>query len=86
MDPSDLSEVERVAVKYIRKQIRLFNTELNILTPADCFEASTADGSNTILLIPEAEIDISEELETSLSNLASEGDSTTEERRKRGRR
>ena len=51
MDPSDPSEVERVAVKYMRKRIRLFDTGLNILTPADCFEAATADGSNTILLI-----------------------------------
>ena len=84
MDPSDPSEIERLAVKYMRKQIRLFDTELNILTPADCFEAATADGSNTILLIPEAEINISEELETSISKLASEGESTTEGR-KRGR-
>ena len=79
MDPSDPSEVERVAVKYMRKLIRLFDTELNILTPADCFEAATADGSNTILLIPEAEIDINKELETSISKLLSKGDSTIEE-------
>ncbi len=38
VDPSDPSEVERVAVKYMRKQIRLFDTELNILTPQGCFE------------------------------------------------
>jgi hypothetical protein len=63
VDPSDPSEIERVAVKYMRKHVRLFNTKLNILTPADCFEAATADGSNTIFLIPEAEIDITEELE-----------------------
>jgi len=78
VDPSDPSEIERLAVKYMRKRIRLFDTKLNILTPADCFEAATADGSNTILLIPEAEIDINEELEYSISKLASEGDSGPE--------
>jgi hypothetical protein len=54
--------------------MRLFDTKLNILTPADCLEAATADGSNTSLLIPEVEIDINEELENSISNLASKGD------------
>jgi hypothetical protein len=86
VDPSDPSEVERVAVKYMRKGIRLFDTELNILTPADCFEAATANGSNTIILIPEAEINISEELETSISKLESDEESTTEKGRKRSRR
>lgn len=86
MDPSNLSEVKRVAVKYIRKLIRLFNTKLNILTLVDCFKAATADRSNTILLIPKAEIDINKELETSISKLSSGGDSTIEEQRKRGRR
>ena len=85
MDPSDLSEIERVAVKYMRKHVRLFDTKLNILTPTDCFEAATADGSNTILLIPETEIDITEELENSISKLASEGDSLQGKARKRGR-
>jgi hypothetical protein len=85
VDPSDPSEIERVAVKYIRKHVRLFNTKLNILAPADCFEAATTDGSNTILLIPEAEIDITKELENSISKLAPEGDSIQEEGRKRGR-
>jgi hypothetical protein len=85
VDPSDPSEVERVAVKYMRKHVRLFDTQLNILTPADCFEAVTTNGSNTILLIPEEEIDISKELENSVSKLASEGDSILKEGRKRGR-
>jgi hypothetical protein len=75
MDPSNPSEIKRVAVKYMRKYIRLFDTKLNILTPIDYFEAATADGSNTILLIPETEIDITKELENSISKLASKGDS-----------
>ncbi|CAG8978002.1 hypothetical protein HYALB_00000671 [Hymenoscyphus albidus] len=65
VDSSDPSEVKRLAVKYMRKRIRLFDTDFNILTPADCFDAVTAGGKNTILLIPEGEIDISEELEAS---------------------
>jgi hypothetical protein len=38
---SDLSEVKRMAVKYARKrgeeQIRVYDTDLNILTPQMCF-------------------------------------------------
>jgi hypothetical protein len=85
VDPSNPSEIKQVAVKYMRKHVRLFNTKLNILTPTDCFKAATADGSNTILLIPETEIDITKELENSISKLASEGDSLQGKARKRGR-
>ena len=62
MDPSDPSEAERIAAKYMRKKMRLYDTNLNILTPGNCFDAATGDGSNTILLIPEAEIDMNKEL------------------------
>jgi hypothetical protein len=64
--PSDTAEVERVAVKYMRKRIRLFDEELNILHPRDCFEAATANKKNLIRLIPESEIDIGKHLETSI--------------------
>ena len=60
-----------MAKKYMRKKIRLFDTALNILTPRECFEAAIADGINTILLILESEISIDEELEASVSELAS---------------
>jgi hypothetical protein len=69
----------------MRKKIRLFDTALNILTPRGCLEAALADGTSTILLIPEAEISIDEELEASLSKLASNTDSDTENEPKRGR-
>jgi hypothetical protein len=59
----------------MRKYIRLFNTKLNILTLINYFEVVTANGSNTILLIPETEIDITKELENSISKLVSKGDS-----------
>lgn len=63
-----------MAKKYMRKRIRLFDTALNILTPRECFEAALADETHTILLIPEAEISIDEELEASVPKLASKSD------------
>ncbi|KAL6242584.1 hypothetical protein RBB50_010230 [Rhinocladiella similis] len=87
VDPAEPSEVERVAIKYMRKGIRLFDKELNILTPRNCFEAATIAGSNTVLLVPEAEINIDEKLESSISELVSRPASSTEEGPiKRGRR
>jgi len=50
-----------------RKQIRLYDTDLNILTPQICFQATIANGSNMLLLIPESKIDINKELEVSVS-------------------
>ncbi|KAH8600146.1 hypothetical protein B0O99DRAFT_668732 [Bisporella sp. PMI_857] len=49
VDPSDPSEVKRIAIKYMRKgeRMHIFDTNLH----------ATADGTNTILLIPEREID-----------------------------
>jgi len=52
-----------------REQIRAYDTDLNILTPRMCFQAAIANGSNMLLLIPEKEIDINEELETCLSTV-----------------
>jgi hypothetical protein len=55
-----------------REQIRVYDTNLNILTLQMCFQAAIANGSNMLLLIPEKEIDINEELEASVSQLLSE--------------
>jgi len=50
-------------------------------------EAATANGNNTLLLIPEDEIYINEELEASISELVSQGDSSAKQGpQKRGRR
>jgi hypothetical protein len=59
VDPSDPSEVKRIAIKYMRKgeRMHIFGTNFRMLTAQTCFEAVTADGTNTILLIPEREID-----------------------------
>ncbi|KXL49356.1 MAG: hypothetical protein FE78DRAFT_67760, partial [Acidomyces sp. 'richmondensis'] len=51
VDPSDPSEVERVAFKYTRKEFSITNTNGRVLHPKTCFEDVTADGTNTILLI-----------------------------------
>ncbi|ELR03573.1 hypothetical protein GMDG_06231 [Pseudogymnoascus destructans 20631-21] len=53
VDPSEPSEVERVAKKYMRKGIRPFDTSFNFLLPQTCFQAVTTDGTNTVLLIKE---------------------------------
>lgn len=37
VDPSEPSEVERVAKKYTRKGIRQFDTSFNLLVPGQCF-------------------------------------------------
>ena len=57
---SDPSDIERIAVKHMRqmKQIRVDDTDLNILTPQKCFQAAMASGSNMPLLIPEKEMNI----------------------------
>ena len=68
----------------MRKQMRLFDTNLYILTPPNCFEAAIANGSNTILLIPEAEMNINK-LENSVSKLSSKR-VTVDDGQKRGRR
>lgn len=44
----------------------MFDTSFCMLTPQTCFEDVTADGTNTILLIPEWDID-TDNLPTSVS-------------------
>lgn len=79
VNSSDPSEVERIAVKYMRKeQMRLYDTDLNILIPEMCFQAAIANRRNILLLIPERDIDTSEELEASVSTLLSESGSQNE--------
>ena len=62
IDRSNHSEIEEAATKYVREKWRLFNTELRMLAPQQCYEAVIADGTNTILLIRESEIDIDYDL------------------------
>ena len=72
MDPSDLSEVQDVAEDYMRDGFRLFTTTFDILNVKDCFPRVTANGSNTMLVIRETEIDINDQLAKSISRRISE--------------
>jgi hypothetical protein len=65
VDPSEplaVKEVKRLAIKYMRKHdgIQIYDTNFRKLDPRTCFEDVTADGTNTILLIPESERDVIE--------------------------
>ena len=46
----------------MREKVRLFNTELRMMTPRDCYQALVADGTYTILLLRESELDINNDL------------------------
>ena len=58
---SDSSEIEKVAMKRIRENWRLFNTELRMLAPQQCYDAAITDGTYTILLMRESDINIDHE-------------------------
>ncbi len=53
------------------ERMHIFDTNLRMLTPETCFEAVTADSTNTILLIPEQEID-TDNLSSSVSRKRSD--------------
>lgn len=58
IERSDSSEIEKVAMNWVREKWRLFNTELRMLAPQQCYDAAIADGIYTILLMRESEINI----------------------------
>ena len=62
IERSDSFEIEKVAMNWVRGKWRLFNTELRMLAPQQCYDAVIANGTYTILLIRESEIDIDNEL------------------------
>ena len=62
VDPSEPSEVERVAKKYTRKGIRPFDTSLNLLVPRHCFQTVTTNGTNTVLLIKDDGLHVDSQL------------------------
>ncbi|MCJ1355759.1 MAG: hypothetical protein MMC33_005751 [Icmadophila ericetorum] len=62
VDPSEPSEVERVAKEYMRKGFRPFDISFSLLVPRTCFKAVTADGTNTVLLVPENDICVNNQL------------------------
>lgn len=62
VERSDPSEVIRVAKKNMRKGLRIFDTNMQLLAPDDCFEAVTADGTNTIVLVPQMQLEIDDQM------------------------
>jgi len=58
--------------------MRVYDTDLNILTTQMCFQAALAHRSHILLLIPERDTVINEELEVSVSQLLSESDLQSE--------
>lgn len=58
-----------MANENIKKKTRPFDTNLRRLTPQDYFEAATANGRNTIFLIPEADMNIISEVAATASDI-----------------
>lgn len=53
VDPAEPSAVQRLAGKYMRNGMGLFDSENQMLRPQNCFGRVTSDGTRTIHLIPE---------------------------------
>ncbi|KAI1382526.1 uncharacterized protein F4822DRAFT_442585 [Hypoxylon trugodes] len=49
-DPKDPLHIQRIAVKYLRKGIGIYDHNLQVLYPETCFNMVTSDGTNTIYL------------------------------------
>ncbi len=77
VDYLNRTKIEKLAVEYMRREqkMRLYDTDLNILNPKACFKAAIANKRGILLVIPGREIDINEELQTSVSQLLSDVDS-----------
>lgn len=60
VDSSDPGEVKRVALKYMRKNINIYDKNERMLSLQTCFEDVVCDGTNTIYLIPASERDNAE--------------------------
>ncbi|EAW20712.1 uncharacterized protein NFIA_112360 [Aspergillus fischeri NRRL 181] len=68
VNPSDPSEVERVARKDARNQNATFyDKDLRKLTPAQCFEAAIEDETNTIFMEFDGELVVDEETMASIA-------------------
>ncbi|KAG4420625.1 hypothetical protein IFR04_006215 [Cadophora malorum] len=67
--PEDSSEVERNAKKYIRRNFRTLDTELQMLAPRDCFQAVIDDRTHTILLVSQHDLLHTDEMAESAKRL-----------------
>ena len=66
VDPWDPSEARRVAIKYLRKNYRLFDSDLNPLTPKNCMEIAIAGEDSLIIVMSEEDIHFTAQLERSV--------------------
>jgi hypothetical protein len=69
VNPSNPSNVSRVAKESLRQGLRLLDTNMQLLAADDCFRAVTADGTNTIILIPQKKLNIDDHLLDSANEL-----------------
>jgi hypothetical protein len=83
VDPSNPSDAEGVMRDYIRKRIRPFNTSMRMIGGKDCFKSVIGDGTNTILLIPDRELDINGETLDAASKFRNDALARAEPGRKR---
>jgi hypothetical protein len=83
VDPSNPSDAEGIMRDYIRKRIRPFNTSLRMIGGKDCFKSVIGDGTNTILLIPDGELDINGETLDAASKFRADALAQAEPGRKR---
>ncbi|KAI1934753.1 hypothetical protein LOZ66_005608 [Ophidiomyces ophidiicola] len=81
VDPSDPSEVERLAKKDARNRHAIFyDKNLRIVTPAQCFAAAVKDGTNTIFMALNGELEINEEVVASVSQALDDHEGRTKRR------
>ncbi|KAK8029466.1 hypothetical protein PG993_010757 [Apiospora rasikravindrae] len=52
VDPLEPSQAMRVAAKYLRKDVGIFDSRNRMLSPINCYEKVTSDGTNAIYLVP----------------------------------
>jgi hypothetical protein len=68
VNPSDPSEVERVARKDARnRNATFYDKNLRKLTPAQCFEAATEDKTNMVFMKFDGELVMDEETMASIA-------------------
>ena len=63
VDPSDPSDVERIATKYKRKGFGIFDRNYKILDPKTCYKMVILDRTYTIYLLARWEIEKIHEIE-----------------------
>jgi hypothetical protein len=66
------SEVEAAAMAFMDSRFRPYSVNMTPLLPSECFGAAMSSGAGMILLVPENDINITEELRESVSRLTLE--------------